>query len=149
MRTALAQIGHEVTSRQVRKDFARGAPKTSPEDYVTWLQANEQREPRKGKGNPGLAALREQKLTEEIAVLKIKKAQGEAALAEQAGRLVEIEKVHDQSRRVFAKVRAVLTQKFETELPPKLDGCPAVDIAEANRKALDEVFAILSTETYA
>lgn len=83
---------------------------------------------------------------------RLKRAQAlraEHELDQIRGKFVEIEKVHEQQDQCVAKARAVLTQKFETELPPKQDGCPAADIASLNRAALDQVFSILSKkETY-
>lgn len=145
----LAEVGHPISRQQVSKDIAKGADDSSAEAYLASKQALEQRAPRKLNGNQKLASLREQKITEEIAVLKVRRALDEKKLAEAEGRLVETETVHDEHRRIVAKVRAVLTQKFETELPPKLDGSPAVAIADANRKALDEVFAIFNSASYA
>jgi hypothetical protein len=50
-------------------------------------------------------------------------------------------------QRVASKVIAIWTQKFETELPPKLDGAPAQKIAEANRKAIDEAKALMQLDS--
>jgi hypothetical protein len=70
----------------------------------------------------------------------------EKKLAVLEGELVDINTVTEQQDRCCARAVAVLQQKFETELPPKQDGLPAVKIAEMNRKALDQVRAILSQE---
>lgn len=80
---------------------------------------------------------------------RLKRAQAltaEIELKQVEGKLVEIERVHEQHTAIYSKVRAILVQKFETELPPKQDGLPAEKIAEMNRTALDEVLAILGKE---
>lgn len=84
---------------------------------------------------------------------RLKRAQAlkaETELEQMKGQLVKIDEVHAQQDRCCSRAVAILVQKFETELPPKLDGCPAVDIATANRAALDEVRLMLGKkETYA
>lgn len=84
---------------------------------------------------------------------RLKRAQAlkaETELAVLQGGVVEIEKVHESVDRCCAKAAAVLTQKFETEMPPKQDGLPAEKIAAMNRDALDEVRGILGKpEAYA
>lgn len=84
---------------------------------------------------------------------RLKRAQAlkaEKELAVMEGELVPIADVHEQHAQCASKAVAVLTQKFETELPPKQDGMPAERIAEMNRKALDEVRAVLGRkESYA
>ena len=85
-------------------------------------------------------------------VLRLKRAQAltaEMELELAKGDLVPIAEVYAQQDQAVAKARAVMTQKFHTELPPKQDGMPAEKIAELNRKALDDVLTILSKrETY-
>jgi hypothetical protein len=84
---------------------------------------------------------------------RLKRAQAlraEADLEKMKGGLVELSAVHEAQDRCCSKAVAVLTQKFETELPPKQDGMPAEKIAELNRAALDQVRFILSKrEAYA
>ena len=78
---------------------------------------------------------------------RLKRAQAltaENELKQSDGELVEIGRVHEDLDKAIAKARAVMTQKLETELPPKCDGRPAAEIAEVMRTALDEVFSVLS-----
>jgi hypothetical protein len=73
----------------------------------------------------------------------------ERELAKMEGALVSIDEVYRQQAQAVAKARAVLTQKFEGELPAKQNGMPAEKIAETNREALEQVFAVLGKrETY-
>jgi hypothetical protein len=65
------------------------------------------------------------------------------------GEYVERTKVRADMTAAASKAVAVLTQKFETELPAKQDGMPAAEIAKLNRAAIREVRIILSQpETY-
>jgi hypothetical protein len=66
------------------------------------------------------------------------------------GEYVERARVRADMTTAATKAVAVLTQKFETELPPKADGMPAAEIAKLNRAAIREVRIILSQpEAYA
>ncbi len=78
---------------------------------------------------------------------RLKRAQAlmaEMELERTKGELVERAQVRADMTKASARAIAVLTQKFETELPPKQDGMPAADIATMNRAALHEARLILS-----
>ena len=142
----LTAIGHAISGETIRKDWTKGAPRCSAGAYLRWRAKNAEKS---GRGDPALRELKAEKLTEEIAVLKIRRQLDDNRLAVEQGKLVEISKVHEAQDRCCARAVAILVQKFETELPPKEDGLPAEKIAEMNRAALDEVRAILSKrETY-
>lgn len=146
----LAKRGIHVTRQQVAK-YAKRAERdfVSADDFLEWQRTNEERSPRVLAGNKSLAELREEKLRGEVALLAERLEAQKRENAIQSGRLVVIEEVYAQQDQAVGKARAVLMQKFGTELPPKQDGMPAEKIAELNRRALDEVFAILSKrETY-
>ncbi len=65
------------------------------------------------------------------------------------GNVVTLPAVQDDQRQIANKLAAVLRTKFETELPPKLDGAPTLKIAEKNREALDQCFRILTESKFA
>ena len=136
----LAAIGRDITPAGVRAAWAIGAPRSTAKAFLKWREAKA----KKREAAPELKALREKKITKEIALLEEKTIAEKRENQLRAGELCKISEVHEHADRCLAKARAVLTQKFETELPPKQDGMPAEKIAELNRIGLDQVFKILS-----
>lgn len=146
----LQAIGHDISERQVRKDVGNGADASSASAYLKWKSDNEIRAPRKTPGNTTLSQLREEKIRKEIELLTERHLAQQRDNRVRAGELVERAIVREDMTKAANKAVAVMVQKFETELPPKLDGAPADKIAEANRAAIREVRLILSQpEAYA
>lgn len=64
--------------------------------------------------------------------------------AERKGQLVESSRVLRQINEELALMRAMLDSAFVSELPAKLGGAPADQIAAMNRDRLEEIYAVLS-----
>jgi len=136
-------LGTIISPETIRKDWAKGAPRGSAEGYLRWREKNIR------KGDPEARDLKAEKLRKEIELLTERHLGEKRSNEIESGELVRIEEVHAKLAQCVARARAVIVSKFETELPPRQDGMPAERIAELNRAALDEVFAILGRkETY-
>lgn len=70
----------------------------------------------------------------------------ELDLEEASKELVKRSEVRATMDHIASRAMAVLTTKFESELPPKQDGFPAAEIASMNRAALREVRTIMASE---
>ncbi len=100
------------------------APKT-PDDpaWPEWVDRNRVR----SDGN-----LRDQKLQEEIAILKLKRRQAEGAS-------MSIDEMGAFVARFSAKLDQLLTMKLETELPARIQGKEIVAVRQEVRAIHDEI----------
>lgn len=112
----------------------RSSGKVNLHELRAWMEENDKRGGQQASPSIGEARIR---------VLNLQARKLEIEIAREEGKIVDVEVAHAAEDRCIAKARAVLVQKFETELPPKQDGMPAAKIAELNRQALDQIFAIL------
>lgn len=87
-----------------------------------------------GESGPKMAykELREAKLVEEVALLKIKKAKEER-------RMIDRDEVDELLHHIAANQRSRLYQYLETELPPKCEGLTAAQLRPIFRAAADDV----------
>jgi len=92
----------------------------------------------KGGGEPvgNQEALKARKLLAEIE-------EKELRLAIRRGDYVPIEKVRVEGTTLVGRAIAILRAKFESELPPILQGKDAIDIQKECAKAIDEVCQVL------
>jgi hypothetical protein len=91
------------------------------------------------KVDPKLAELR-------ALELKLKCERLEVLLSKEKGDCLSKAKVLADVKQLAQLTKAVLRQKLETELPPKLAGCSVVQIAAAMAKTVDEVCAIMQND---
>ena len=85
--------------------------------------------------------LQEQKLTEEIALLRLKRAQAE-------GSTVEVADMAAYVAGFSARLDQLLTQKLEVELPPRVQGKDIVEIRREARAVHDEIREIYNARLH-
>lgn len=115
-----------ITPRQLRNVRALPGAPASPDDEA-WPVFYEQH----GR-NLGSQSLRDQKLAEEIALLRIKRAQAE-------GQTVALADMEAFMRRFSAQLDQLLTMKLETEAPARVQGKEIVDLRREMRAIHDEI----------
>lgn len=91
------------------------------------------------KSDATLKAAKAEKLAEEIALLRLRRAKEER-------KYVSIDDVNELHRTMALKLRALLYSKLENEMPPKLAGCDALTIRKYGRALADELVKTLSGE---
>lgn len=110
-----------------------GAPKTP--DLAQWKEFMEENNLGSGVGNKtgrGREKLLEEKLVEEIKLLRIKNAKEQRTV-------VDRDAVDAMLLRVGSLMKPVLYHKFERELPPKALGRTADEIAMIGREMADDI----------
>lgn len=115
-----------------------GFPSKTPQGYdlaalAAWKAANVG----KSDADGTLKAAKLEKIAEETALLRIRRAKEER-------KSVNIEEVNDLHRRMALKLRAYLYTKLENEMPPKLAGCDALTIRKHGRALADEIVRTLA-----
>lgn len=78
------------------------------------------------------ADLKAEKLKHEVEILRIK-------IEKEKGRLIETGKVDELLHHIAARQRILLTQLFEVELPPRVEGLPAAQVRPILRAAADQI----------
>lgn len=82
---------------------------------------------------PDYAASRDRKIAAEAELAELK-------LAEQKGKLVEVDRVLKAINENGARMRSMFDAAFRSELPAKQGGLPADQIAAMNAERLDEIY---------
>jgi|GEM_PF-2243347 hypothetical protein len=138
----LAEIGHKITPEVIKKDWQKGAPRSSAAAYLSWRA---KRSEKTARGDPELRGLRADKLKQEIGVLKERRVaqrrENEVARGALIGRAWMAERVHIAAGRVDA-----YRMKSEAE-HPLLFAAAAGDVAacrEVVRKIWDEIAVALN-----
>ena len=125
-----------ITSWRKRKDAPEAAA-NGLHDVAAWREFMKRHDL---KGSTPVAdeetALRARKLLAEVEERELK-------VAVRKGLYVSVEQVRQEWTMLVGRAKALLRNKFESELPPILSGLDATGIQEENRKAIDEVLAIL------
>lgn len=140
MAEELGAAGYTIAPDTIRKAWSAGAPRHSLTAFLRWREARARK-----PGNPELQESRKHKIDLEIKILEQRLITETRENRRRSGELVERAVVRADVLKAASIARAVLIQKFETELPPKQDGLPAERIAEINRAAIHEVCVILSS----
>ena len=138
---ALRAAGHAVAPETVRKDWALGAPRGSPEAYLRW------RDKHTGKGvrgDPDIKAARLKLVLEQTELTRIRKEAEEIELAQTRGELWRKAEVLAAYKSTLAKVRAQLDAKLRVDLPARCAGQPAEVIEAAIGEALDAAYSAIS-----
>ncbi len=113
-----------------RWELRPDAPKER--DVETWRAYIEAQALAKGATGKSYAELKEDKLREEIDLLRLKKSKEE-------GRTVAVENVRDYLSRLAAKWDQLLLQKLEVEIPARLLGKTIVEARAEARAVHDEI----------
>lgn len=134
----LAELGHIIAPETVRKDWGKGAPRTSAETYLRWREKNIR------VGNPEARDLKAEKIRKEIELLTERHLGEKRANEIEAGELWRKSEVLAAYKSTLAKVRAQLDAKLRVDLPARCAGQPAEVIEAAIGEALDAAYAAIS-----
>ena len=135
-----AKIGQKIAAETVRKDWTKGAPRTSPEAYLRWREKNI------GKGTaPDVKEARHNLILEQTQLTRIRKESESIELQRVKDELWSKAEVLAARKTRMAKIRAVLDGKLRVELPAKLAGQPAEVIESGISSALDAAYAEIAT----
>ena len=134
------KIGQKIAAETVRKDWTKGAPRTSAEAYLRW------REKHIGKGTaPDVREERRKLVIEQTELTRIRKESESISLQRVKDELWSKAEVLAARKTRMAKIRAVLDGKLRVELPAKLAGQPAEVIEAGIGAALDAAYAEIAT----
>ena len=139
---ALRAAGHAVAPETVRKDWALGAPRSSPEAYLRW---RDKHMGKSARGDPDIKAARLKLVLEQTELTRIRKEAEEIELGQTRGELVRTAEVIAARKARLAKVRAQLDAKLRVDLPARCAGQPAEVIEAAIGEALDAAYAEIAT----
>lgn len=138
----LADLGTVISPETIRKDWAKGAPRGSAEAYLRWREKHIAKD---GRGSQEVRDLKAEKTRKEIELLTERHLGEKRANEIEAGELWRKSDVLAARRSSAAKVRAVLDSKLRVELPARLAGRSAEEIAVEIEAALDAAYTELST----
>ena len=137
----LATAGHKITPETVRKDWSKGAPRSSAEAFLRW---REKAAAKSARGDPDIKAARLKLVLEQTELTRIRKESEEIELGQARGELWRKAEVLVAYKSTLAKVRAQLDAKLRVDLPARCAGQPAEVIEAAIGEALDAAYAAIS-----
>ena len=131
----LAELGHVIAPETIRKDWGKGAPRTSAETYLRWREKHI----RKGEA-PDIKAARLELVQEQTALTRIRKEAEALELGKTRDELWPRAAVLAARSARMAKIRAQLDAKLLVDLPARLAGRPAEEIESGIGEALDAAY---------
>ena len=134
------KLGQKIAAETVRKDWTRGAPRTTAEAYLRWRKKNI------GQGQaPDVKEARHKLLLEQTELTRIRKESEAMELERKKDELWLKSEVLAARKTRMAKIRAVLDSKLRVELPARLSGQPAEVIEAEIGNALDAAYGEIAT----
>ena len=131
-----SKLGQKIAAETVRKDWTRGAPRTTAEAYLRWRKKNI------GQGQaPDVKEARHKLLLEQTELTRIRKESETIELQKKRDELWSKAEVLAARKSRMAKIRAVLDSKLRGELPARLAGQTAEVIEAAICEALDSAYS--------
>ena len=136
----LKDLGHSVSAATVRTDWARGAPRESPESYLRWREKHIRKE-----ASPDIKAARLELVQEQTALTRIRKEAEALELGKTKDELWPKSAVLAARSARMAKIRAQLDAKLLVDLPARFAGRPAEEIEVGISEALDAAYREIAT----